>query len=93
MDFKQALKDNLIHAVEESEDNCAILFSGGVDSTILAAILKNLNRKFTCYTAGFPGSKDITWSEQTASQMAIDQVSCDIENLEEVIQQEIQIIG
>jgi asparagine synthase (glutamine-hydrolysing) len=93
MDQKQALKENLIHAVEEVGNSVAVLFSGGVDSTTLAAILKSFDRKFTCYTAGFPNSKDIVWSEKVANQMAIDQISCEIENLEGVVKQVIQITG
>jgi asparagine synthase (glutamine-hydrolysing) len=93
MDLKQTLKNNLIQAVEGIGDGVGVLFSGGVDSTAIAAILKNLNRKFTCYTAGFPGSKDIVWAEETASQMAIDQISCEIGDIEEVVRKIIQITG
>src|SRR3989338_593620 len=43
-----------------------ILFSGGVDSSLIALIAKNMNCDFTCYSVGLEGSKDIASAEETA---------------------------
>ncbi len=50
------LERNLITAVEKRVaglSHFGILFSGGIDSTIVAFICKKLGKKFTCYTAAF----------------------------------------
>lgn len=43
-----------------------VMFSGGVDSTILAIILKKLGIKFICYTAGTKNSPDMIWAKKSA---------------------------
>ena len=41
----------------------AVLFSGGIDSTIIAYILKTNNRKLSCYTIGLKDSPDIKYAK------------------------------
>lgn len=63
------VKKCLINSVKKRvpEDvKIGLLFSGGIDSTILALILKRLGVNFTCYTSGVKGSKDVEWSEKVA---------------------------
>lgn len=45
-----------------------ILFSGGVDSTLIAYIAKKLGCKFTCYTVGLENSDDINWAKCIADE-------------------------
>lgn len=50
------LEEKLFAAVAkrlEGIDHFGILFSGGIDSTLLSFISKKLGKKFTCYTAAF----------------------------------------
>ena len=50
------LEEKLFFAVAkrlEGIDHWGILFSGGIDSTLLAFISKKLGKKFICYTAAF----------------------------------------
>jgi asparagine synthase (glutamine-hydrolysing) len=52
----KTLAQKLISACEKrlaDIDDVGILFSGGIDSTVLATICKKLGKKFTCYTAGY----------------------------------------
>lgn len=52
----QEVENKLLTAVAkrvEGLEHLGILFSGGIDSTLLAFISKNLGKKFTCYTAAF----------------------------------------
>jgi len=45
-----------------------ILFSGGVDSSLIAFVAKKLNCNFTCYTVGIEGSDDIQWAKKVADE-------------------------
>ena len=41
---KRILKDKLIEAIKKNAvNNCGVLFSGGIDSTLISFILKKLN--------------------------------------------------
>ena len=45
-----------------------ILFSGGVDSSLIAFVAKQLKCNFTCYTVGIEGSDDIEWAKKVANE-------------------------
>ncbi len=55
------LKEAFVSAVKKRlpKKHFGIMFSGGVDSTLIAFICKKLGAHFTCYTVGIEGSKDI----------------------------------
>lgn len=62
------LKELLSHAVEESlEDKLAISFSGGLDSTIIAAIARK-HAQVELFTAGAKNSSDMEYSEKVAKE-------------------------
>ena len=51
-----------------------ILFSGGIDSTFIALILKKLNISFTCYSAGLKevglkDAQDLEWAKRVAKEL------------------------
>lgn len=74
MQAQSDLKKALFTAVEESiEDNVPIgvAFSGGVDSSLLAKICKEIGLEVTLLTVGFPKSHDIEFSKVVASKMAL----------------------
>ena len=53
-----------------------ILFSGGVDSTLIALICKELGVDFTCYTAaiedrGMKQAEDLVYSEKAAKELGL----------------------
>src|SRR3989338_7927486 len=57
---KRKLKDALINAVKSrAAGKFCVLFSGGLDSTLLAFIAKKLELNFTCYSVGLENSQDI----------------------------------
>lgn len=73
--LKKEVKGLLIKAVSKRipDKKFGILFSGGVDSTLIALICKQLGLDFTCYTAGlkegnFEVPSDIVYSKKIAKK-------------------------
>ncbi|KZX17007.1 asparagine synthetase B [Methanobrevibacter cuticularis] len=73
-------KNNLLDLLEgavykrvEGLDEVGLIFSGGVDSTIIAKILKNIsektNLKVKLYTVGTEDSKDILFAKKIAKEL------------------------
>ncbi len=50
--FTQAVLSRAQYAIKENK-KIGVLFSGGVDSTLIAVVLHENNIPFTCFTAGF----------------------------------------
>lgn len=68
------LKNALFKAVEDSintDIQLAVAFSGGIDSTLLAKICKDLGFKVTLLTVGFSHSHDIEFSKVIASKIGL----------------------
>lgn len=68
------LKKALFAAVEQavgSETSLAIAFSGGLDSSLLAKICKDIGVEVTLLTIGFTASYDISFSREIASEMGL----------------------
>lgn len=59
--IKEKLKQALIEAVKKRipSEPFALFFSGGVDSALIALILKQLNADFTCYAVGYQEGTDL----------------------------------
>ena len=89
--MEEDLKKAILDAVDF--DNCALLFSGGVDSTTIAKILKDKARKFRCYTAGVENAEDVRWAKEVAEEMKLDWVFCKIELSREILKEIMDIIG
>ncbi len=75
----EEIKEKFLDAVEKRvpEKNLALLFSGGVDSTLIAAALKELGKDFTCYTSGIQHGnvnkpRDLEWAEKIAEAMDLE---------------------
>jgi asparagine synthase (glutamine-hydrolysing) len=77
--FKKRKNKNLIKSIEKSLINnillqtekiegVGVLFSGGLDSTFLAKILQEHNRKFICLISGTEDSKDVYYAEKVAEE-------------------------
>ncbi|MEK6921919.1 MAG: asparagine synthetase B, partial [Nanoarchaeota archaeon] len=71
----------------EEIDHFGILFSGGIDSTLLAFISKKLGKKFTCYTAAFANGNtrdapDLLQAQKVAKELGF-KLKTKILNLDE----------
>ena len=56
-------------------ENFAIAFSGGLDSSLLAKIVKDNFKDVTLLTIGFPGSHDIEFSKFISDKMSIKHIT------------------
>lgn len=96
---KEKVKELLFEAVKKRipEKKLGLLFSGGIDSTILAVILKELKVNFTCYVAGFSGgnfkeAEDIVFAKKVAKQLNLDLKVLEINNIDNYLKKIIPLI-
>ena len=69
---KNLLKENLTKAIKaRASDRFGVLFSGGIDSTIIALILKKAKYNFTCYAVGMENSKDVVSAREVAKELGL----------------------
>jgi asparagine synthase (glutamine-hydrolysing) len=75
----EEIKKRFLNAVEKrvTEKEIGLLFSGGVDSTMIAAALQELDKEFTCYTSGIQhgnvdAPRDMDWAAKVAEKMDLD---------------------
>ena len=54
--------------------NFGVLLSGGVDSSIIAKICKDLGKDFRCFCVGIEGSKDIFYAQKVSDYFNLDLV-------------------
>ena len=72
---KRKLRDTIETAIKNRTINLekfGILFSGGVDSTLIAFLCKKYNLDFTCYTIGLENSQDIEFAKIIANKYDFD---------------------
>ena len=66
---KRELAEAIVNAIKKRLiPRFGILFSGGVDSSLIAFVAKQLKCNFTCYTVGIEGSDDIEWAQKIANE-------------------------
>ena len=71
---KEKLKNAIVRSVKkrvQDLDEVALLFSGGVDSTLIALILKKLGIKTTLYSVGVETSQDLKYAKKIAHDIDI----------------------
>ena len=78
---KERLKQAIIEAVKKRvpSEPFGLFFSGGVDSSLIALICKQLGLKFTCYTVGFKSEEgelpnDIWYAREVAKRLELNHV-------------------
>lgn len=86
------LKELFLDAVDKRvpEQEIGLLFSGGLDSTMVAKALEQLGAEFTCYTSyiqhgNVDPPRDLEWATEVADQMGLD-LECREASLEKVEQ-------
>ncbi len=68
---KEEVMKALVKAVEKRvpKEKFGLFLSGGVDSCLIAALLKKFTDNFVCYTVGIKGSKDVA-----SAKIAVDKL-------------------
>ncbi len=94
---KRKLKVSIENAIVNMAANIGrfgILFSGGVDSTLIAFICKKYNYDFTCFTIGLENSADIEQAKIIAEKYNFDwkYKLFTLEELEKTIKETIKIL-
>lgn len=72
-----------------------ILFSGGVDSSLIAFVAKKLGCNFTCYAIGIDGSDDIEWAKKVADEykFSFKYKVLNLDELENVVNNAVKILS
>ena len=76
----EKIKEKFLKAVEKrvpEDSDIGLLFSGGVDSTLIASALQELDVDFTAYTSGIQhgnvnAPRDMDWANEVAEDMGIE---------------------
>jgi asparagine synthetase B (glutamine-hydrolysing) len=94
---KRKLKDLIEKAVISRAANAGkfgVLFSGGIDSTLIAFICKKHNYDFTCFAIGLENSQDIEYAKRVAERYNFDLKYrlLTLEELEKTIKETIKIL-
>jgi asparagine synthase (glutamine-hydrolysing) len=55
----------------EGLDRIGIIFSGGIDSVLVAWLAKNMVKEVICYNAGTPDSSDILFADKVAKELQL----------------------
>ena len=74
-DLKKYLIKDLINSTKKriNENNdVAIIFSGGVDSTLLTKIVQNENKNIKLYTVGTKNSNDLKFAKKAINELNLD---------------------
>lgn len=71
--IKEDLKRLLIRAIKKRLPNerFGILFSGGLDSSLIAAICNEFGADFVCYTVGFDKAEDLSYAKSVADKLGL----------------------
>jgi len=84
MEITEELIEKIYEAVKDIDrGELGIAFSGGVDSSILAASCKNLGKEIVLLTVGFSSLRDIEVSRETSESLGL-RILCEVISLEEL---------
>jgi len=71
---RELVKESLVNSIKKRTINLGkfgILFSGSIDSSVIALVCKQLGCDFRCYTVGLENSKDIEYAKKVADSINI----------------------
>lgn len=91
----QPIKGQPSPANIQTQKKFGILFSGGIDSALIAFLCKKHNLNFTCFTIGIENSQDIEYAKTIAEKynFELKYKILSLEEFEKVIKETIKILG
>ena len=94
----KALKEAFLNVIERSTANlnkCAVLFSGGIDSTIIAYAVASRVKNTLLYCCGLPKTSSFARAEQVAKRLGLKLKKVEIkrEELPGLVDKTIKVIG
>lgn len=93
---KEDVMRALIKSVEKRvpKERFGLWLSGGVDSCLIALLLKKFTNNFVCYTVGIKGSKDVAAAKIAAEKMKLNWVHKEFtdEEVEEPLRKAVRIL-
>lgn len=74
LDYKSLLKEQILAALsqQQSKQPLSILFSGGIDSTLIAYCLSQFSPKPVCHTIGIENAPDVIWAKRVSKELDLD---------------------
>jgi len=101
---KERLKKEIINAVrdlipKEKFKEFAVMFSGGVDSSLIALIAKRFSKDFWCYCVYFYDKnikdKDIIYAEKVAKALSLKlrKIKLSLDDIEKMIKPVVKLVG
>src|ERR1051326_8764569 len=63
-------------------NNIGIIFSGGIDSVLVAQVAAMMVPNVTCYTCGVKGSSDTTFARHIADKLGLELKVCELDENE-----------
>ncbi len=71
MEWQDQLKRVLEYSVRDAPDDLGVLFSGGLDSSFVAYLLKRAGKKVHLYSSFAPASHDSVWAPKAAGILGL----------------------
>ena len=93
---KRILKEKIVNAVKNNAvNNCGVLFSGGIDSTLISLLLKQLGFKFRCYSVGMENALDLKYAEKAAENIGLKLKTkiLSLDELEKIMKNTVKILN
>ena len=90
------IKVALLDAVRrDTTEPFGIMFSGGVDSTLLALMAQHLGKEFTCFSIGLEDAEDLMFSQKIAKQYNLKLVfkMFTLDEIESLVKQAVKLVG
>jgi asparagine synthase (glutamine-hydrolysing) len=95
--YPELLKELIIKSLKKRKikSKIGILFSGGIDSSLISLMCKKLNLDFTCYVVGLENSEDLEYAKKVADSIDIKLKTrlIKLNEVEELLKKTIKITG
>ena len=91
--YRKALVDAMEKRVQDFQ-RIGIIFSGGIDSVLIAYLAAKMVPEVICYTGGVTGSSDIVYASQIADRLGLKLKVCELdqEGVERLIPEVMNVI-